>query len=66
MVSGCLKLHNILSTIKPTEELQTVCFSIVVNIWGKICMKLKDVVETKPEMEEEHYERVGESLKVNI
>ncbi|XP_063694738.1 BAI1-associated protein 3-like isoform X2 [Bolinopsis microptera] len=37
--------------------------NIVVNIWGKICMKLKDVVETKPELEEEHYERVGESLK---
>jgi hypothetical protein len=27
-------------------------------------LKLKDVVETKPELEEEHYERVGDSLKV--
>ncbi|KAL5256074.1 hypothetical protein ACHWQZ_G011327 [Mnemiopsis leidyi] len=37
--------------------------SIVVSIWGKICTKLKDVVETKPELEEEHYNRVGDSLK---
>lgn len=29
--------------------------NIIVNIWGKICLKLKDVVETKPEVSHPHF-----------